>query len=60
MQTQLGIFLNAPDSMKALCLIFQASHIENTLVKPSTDKTDKRFGSLSLQQAAAVSLTQGI
>lgn len=46
--------------MKALCLIFQALHIDNTLVKPSTDKTDKCFGSLLLQQDAAASLTQGI
>lgn len=57
MKSQLGIFLNAPESMKALCLIFQALHIENTLVKPSTDKC---FGSLLLRQDAAVSLTQGI
>lgn len=57
MKSQLGIFLNAPESTKALCLIFQALHIENTLVKPSTDKC---FGSLWLRQDAAVSLTQGI
>lgn len=60
MRSQLGIFLNAPESRKALCLIFQALHIENTLVKPSTDKTGKCFGSLLLWQDAAESLTQGI
>lgn len=60
MKSQLGIFLNAPESRKALCLIFQALHIENTLVKPSADKTGKCFGSLLLWQDAAVSLTQGI
>lgn len=60
MQTQLGIFLNAPDSTKASCLIFQALHIQNTLVKPSADEAGKCFGSLFLRQGAAVSLTQGI
>lgn len=60
MRSQLGIFLNAPESRKALCVIFQALYIENTLVKPSTDKTGKCFGSLLLWQDAAVSLPQGI
>jgi len=60
MQSQLGIFLNAPESMKALCLVFQALHIENTLVKPPADKAGKCFGSLLLRQGAAVSLTRGI
>lgn len=60
MKSQLGIFLNAPESRKALCLIFQALHTENTLVKPPTDETDKCFGSLLLCQDAAVSLIQHI
>lgn len=60
MKSQLGIFLNAPESRKTLCLIFQALHIENTLVKPSTDKAGKCFGSLLLWQDAAASLPQGI
>lgn len=53
MKSQLGIFLNAPESRKALCFIFQALHTENTLVKPPTDETDKCFGSLLLCQDAA-------
>lgn len=59
MKSQLGIFLNAPERTKILCLIFQASDIENTLVKPSTENR-WMFGSLSVQPDAAASLTQGI
>lgn len=60
MKSHLGIFLNAPESMKALCLPFQALHIKNTLVRPSADRADRCFGSLFLRQDAAVCLTRGV
>lgn len=54
MKSQLGIFLNAPESTKTLCFIFQALDIANTLVKPSAENR-WMFGSLSAARCCSSS-----
>lgn len=54
MKSQLGIFLNAPESTKTLCFIFQALDIANTLVKPSAENR-WMFGSVSAARGCSSS-----
>lgn len=54
MKSQLGIFLNAPESTKTLCFVFQALDIENTLVKASAENR-WMFGSLSAARCCSSS-----